>query len=136
MSEYGSFQILIKQSDQYATGAGGEGYGQTHPYKLDLAGNYRLTLKGFQAHLYPAVANANTIPLEIYSPNFLYPHSSVYYPTFLYPIDANNKYQGSFDMSYTTALQSEIRIQIRNALTHLPLDDLVYAVLNFEYEKI
>lgn len=136
MSDYGSLQILIKQSDQYATGAGGAGYGQTVPYKTDLAGNYRLTLKGLQVHVYPEITTANTIPIEIYSPNFLYPHGDVYYPTVLYPFDANNKYQGSFDMSYMTSLQSDLRIQIRNALTHLPLDDLVYAVLNFEYEKI
>lgn len=134
--EFGSFQIFIQASDQYATGAGGNSIGQYSSYPVNLVGNYRLTLKSFQCHIYPDITSANTIPIEIASPNFIFGYGPVKQPTFLYPVDANNKFQGNFDMSYTANLQSNIQIQLRNHLTKQPLSDLVYAVLNFNYEKL
>jgi hypothetical protein len=134
--EFGSFQIFVKQSDQYATGAGGTAIGQYSSYPVNLVGNYRLTLKGIQVHIYPDITEANTIPIEISSPNFIFGYGPVKQPVILYPMSANNKYNGNFDMSYTANLQSNIQIQLRNHLTKEPLSDLVYAVLNWNYEKL
>jgi hypothetical protein len=133
MSEFGSFQVLISSSvNEFAS----TGSGQTDAYKLDLAGNYRLTLTGFQVHSFPSPTGANVTPIEIYSPNFLYPYGNVNYPTFLFPIIPNEKYASNFGLKYHASLQSDIRIQIRDAITKQPLPDLKFAVLNFDYERI
>jgi len=133
MTDFGSFQILINSTvnEFSATGSG-----QTDAYKVDLAGNYRLTLTGFQLNTQPAPTGGNVTPVEIYSPNFIYPYGNVNYPTFLFPIITNERYASNFGMKYHASLQSDMRIQIRDAVTKAPLTDLKFAVLNFDYEKI
>jgi hypothetical protein len=131
MSEYGTFQILIKSTD-----AGAITDNSFATYGLNLSGLYELTLKSFQIHIFPQVTDANTLALEIYSPNLLQPYANTRFPTFLYPIDAANKYQGNFDMKFQAQLQSSIQLQIRAEGTKEAIDDLKLAVLNFEYRKI
>lgn len=130
--EFGSFQILIKG----ATDLNAKVSGEYATYPVNLSGNYRLTLKSIQVHIYPDITSANTIPIEVASPNFIYNYGPIKSPTILYPIDANNKFQGNFDMSYIASLQSNIQLQIRNAITKAPLSDLVYAIVNWNYEKL
>jgi len=130
--DFGSFQILIKG----ASDAGAITSGEYASYNVNLSGNYRLTLKSIQIHIYPEIATANTIPIEIASPNFTYSYGPVKNPTIIYPMDANNKFQGNFDMTYIANLQSNMQIQLRNATTKAPFADLKYAVLNWNYEKL
>ena len=130
--DFGNLQILISASDYGATGADG----LVASYPVHLAGTYKLTLQGLQVHIHPTVTEANTFPLEIYSPQFIYPVGNTTSFTILYPITAADKYQGSFDQTITANLSSLIQIQLRRADTKAALADLKYAVLNFYYERI
>jgi hypothetical protein len=104
---------------------------------LNLSGNYKLTLKHAQIHIYPEITEANTIPIEIYSPNLLFSHGpNTLSPTLLYPRSVNNAYQSNLDIDLFVQLNSSIQIQIRNASTKQTLSDLQLAVLTFYYEKI
>lgn len=124
----GTLQIFIDASSNFSF----DGYS----FNSQLSGNYRLRLKHFQVHIYPEIATANTIPIEIYSPNFSFPKGPTRYPTFLYPIDANNKFQGNFDVDLIADFASDFKLYIRNASTKAIISDLVYAVITFDYEKI
>ena len=125
----GTLQILIDASSN------NDGCG-SYSFNAQLPGNYRLRLKHFQVHIYPDITTANTLPLEIYSPNFSFPKGPVRYPTFLYPIDANNKFQGNFDAELIADFASDFKLLIRDATTKHIITDLKYAVITFDYEKI
>jgi len=124
----GTLQIFIDASSNRSF----DGYS----FNSQLSGNYRLRLKHFQVHIYPEIPTANTLPIEIYSPNFSFPKGPVRYPTFLYPIDANNKFQGNYDVDLIADFGSDIKLYIRNASTKAIITDLVYAVITFDYEKL
>jgi len=131
--DYGCFQILMSSSNIGATGPNGS----SADYPINLSGNYRLTLKSAQIHIYPDITEANTIPIEIYSPNLLFSYSPTQlYPTLLYPRTANNAYQANLNIDFSVSLNSNIQIQLRNAITKASLPDFKYAVLTFYYEKI
>ncbi len=90
--EHGCFQIVLDTTFQGFTGPNG-GFVN---YPIQLSGNYKLTLKSAQIHIYPEITDANTIPIEIYSPNFLFKNGLQLYPTLLYPRAANNSFRHRF----------------------------------------
>jgi len=126
----GTLQIFIDASANALSAFDG------YSFNSQLSGNYRLRLKHFQVHIYPEITTANTIAIEIYSPNFSFPKGPTRYPTFLYPIDANNKFQGNFDAELIADFASDFKLYIRNASTKAVITDLQLAVITFDYEKI
>ena len=132
--ESGSFQMLLSSTQAQTMTGPSAGY---FNIPLNLSGNYRFTLKSAQIHIYPEVTEANTFPMEIYSPNFLFAFSPTQlYPTVLYPRAVNNAFQANLDIDLNVSLNSNIQVQLRNALTKEPIPDFKSGVLTWSYEKI
>jgi len=131
--ESGMFQMLLSSSQYGATGPAGDYIN----YPLQMAGNYRFTLKSAQIFIYPTVDAEDTFPLEIYSPNFLFSYGPTQlFPTLLYPRENIDSYQGNLNIEVPVSLNSNIQIQLRHAETKAPISDFKYAVLTWYYEKV
>jgi len=130
--ESGCFQMLLTASQYGATGPAGDAIN----YPLNLSGNYKLTLKSAQIHLYPEVSEVDTFPIEIYSPNLLFSYAPTQlYPTLLYPRAVNNAYQANLDIDIHVSLNSNIQLQLRHAITKENIPFFKLAVLTWYYEK-
>ena len=130
--ESGCFQMLLSSTQYGATGPAGGAIN----YPLNLSGNYKLTLKTAQIHINPSISAVDTIPIEIYSPNLLFSYApNQLYPVVLYPRVVTEAYQSFLDIEIHVSLNSNIQLQLRNAITKEPIPNFKLAVLTWYYEK-
>lgn len=130
-NEYGYFQVVLKSTDTGATSLG-----QTADYKINLQGQYKLTLVYMDFNSLEATPPLRLI--NLYSPQLTQFYGNVRNITVMYPrlvASQNAEHLGIFEYCFYVNLNSQLSLQWREE-DGSPMTDFDISTITFKYEKM